>query len=719
MEDIKISYEEKEKLHKAFRQHEFRILFDEYFDEISNEKYRKEKEDYLLSLYFKGELKKDQIIIQPKEAFCIKTKILYSNQTSQKIFLNICTHEGIQNICFENAGSGSVGIPYSLSQIRPDKYGNNMSCLSIDCCVNPFTIDVIRKYNEIFNFMLEDVCLNIEKNIMKDKERICRDFKILSNMKCKGEKPFLLCINKNVLKNNILLEEEKKLEKLKKEYEEKNETSKDVDNVLKKSKIQTEIKTYNQEEINKSNIQILDNNNNDNNNNNNSIKEDIMENYKKDGRKNKFFIYHQGSINMSSFFKIKEYKNTPISLNLPDKLKVVIYTDNYVNKNDIDITVQRIRKIIEIKFNNKEKDLTINLPYPCDEKDYSCVLHIEKKKIEIYLKLHDEYVKRCAQEIYDKYISEEKAEEKDAFGYIDEVVEQYEQEEKNQNNKEENIVIGGNKNNKEENIVIGGNKNNKEENIVIEENKNNKEENIVIGGNKNNKEENIVIGGNKNNKEENIVIGGNKNNKEENIVIEENKNNKEENIVIGGNNEHNKESLKHNNHCENINKVFEQMDDNKYEIYNSSLQINEDILKGENRIKVNKRDNKLKLKDNKKCVFNFELQEKVHHDNIFPNTSLNISNNLLHYKEKDIRSDLNIQLINESPTVVEKWNDKEKIFPPVKYDKCYINKSFGGKENYKKEKIHISERDFLVDTYMYEGADTGMILSGMLWYTYI
>lgn len=123
MEDIKISYEEKEKLHKAFRQHEFRILFDEYFDEISNEKYRKEKEDYLLSLYFKGELKKDQIIIQPKEAFCIKTKIFYSNQTSQKIFLNICTHEGIQNICFENAGSGSVGIPYSLSQIRPDKYG--------------------------------------------------------------------------------------------------------------------------------------------------------------------------------------------------------------------------------------------------------------------------------------------------------------------------------------------------------------------------------------------------------------------------------------------------------------------------------------------------------------------------------------------------------------------------------------------------------------------
>ncbi|KYO00295.1 hypothetical protein PGSY75_0931700 [Plasmodium gaboni] len=639
MEDIKISYEEKEKLHKAFRQHEFRILFDEYFDEISNEKYRKEKEDYLLSLYFKGELKKDQIIIQPKEAFCIKTKILYSNQTSQKIFLNICTHEGIQNICFENAGSGSVGIPYSLSQIRPDKYGDNMSCLSIDCCVNPFTIDVIRKYNEIFNFMLEDVCLNIEKNIMKDKERICRDFKMLSNMKCKGEKPFLLCINKNVLKKNILLEEEKKLENLKKEYEEKNETSKDVDNVLKKSKIQTEIKTNNQEEKNKSNIQILDDDNN--------IKEDIIENYKKDGMKNKYFIYHQGSINMSSLFKIKEYKNTPISLNLPDKLKVVVYTDNYVNKKDIDITVQTERKVIEIKFNNKEKDLTINLPYPCDEKDYSCVLYMEKKKIEIYLTLHNEYVTRYAQEIYDKYISDEK----DSFGYIDEVVQQYEQEEKNKNGNIE------------------------EQFKVIEENKNIEEQFKVI---------------------------------------EENKNIEEQFKVIDINNEHNKESLKHNDHCENINNVCKQMDDNKYEIYDSSLQTSECILKEGDQINVNKRDNKLKNKDNKKDVFNFELQEKVNHENLFPNRSLNRSNNLLNFKEKDIRTDLNIQLINEKP------NDKEKIFTQVNDNNSYINNSFEVEENYKKEKKHISERDFLSDTYnIYECADTGMILSSMIWYTYI
>lgn len=126
MDDIKISYEEKEKFQKAFRQHEFRILFDEYFDEISDGKYRKEKEDYLLSLYFKGELKKDQILIKPNEVFCVKTKILYSNQMNQNLFINICTHPGIYSISFESISVGKISIPYSLSQIRPDKQGKKL-----------------------------------------------------------------------------------------------------------------------------------------------------------------------------------------------------------------------------------------------------------------------------------------------------------------------------------------------------------------------------------------------------------------------------------------------------------------------------------------------------------------------------------------------------------------------------------------------------------------
>ncbi|CAD2090507.1 PIH1 domain-containing protein, putative [Plasmodium vinckei brucechwatti] len=429
MEDIKISYEEKEKFQKAFRQHEFRALFDEYFDEISDEKYRKEKEDYLLSLYFKGELKKDQILIKPNEVFCVKTKILYSNQMNQNLFINICTHQGIYSISFEDLSVGKICIPYSLSQIRPDKQGDNICCLTVDCCVNPSTVDAIRAYNEVLNFLLENVCQCIEQNFMKDNEKICRDFKILNDIICKGDKPFLLCINKNSIIKNVLIDEEKKLDKLKKEFEDKEivTTENDVNQLLNKSKIKTEIK--NSMEHDENNVIQPDEKDS-----NSYEKEDISKNLKKTEKK-KYYIYHQGSLNTSSFFKLKGYEQ--IYLNLPNKIKILINTDNYVKKEDIKIDIKE--KKMEVMFNNIEDNLIIDLPYPCDSKDYLCILKNKKKIVEIYLNLCKEFVKSYTEKMYKEHIYkevDEKKEDSDSLDYIDDLVKGYEAETA-QNKKEE------------------------------------------------------------------------------------------------------------------------------------------------------------------------------------------------------------------------------------------------------------------------------------------
>ncbi|CAD2103259.1 PIH1 domain-containing protein, putative [Plasmodium vinckei] len=429
MEDIKISYEEKEKFQKAFRQHEFRALFDEYFDEISDEKYRKEKEDYLLSLYFKGELKKDQILIKPNEVFCVKTKILYSNQMNQNLFINICTHQGIYSISFEDLSVGKICIPYSLSQIRPDKEGDNICCLTVDCCVNPSTVDAIRAYNEVLNFLLENVCQCIEQNFMKDNEKICRDFKILNDIICKGDKPFLLCINKNSIIKNVLIDEEKKLDKLKKEFEDKEivTTENDVNQLLNKSKIKTEIKNSMEQDENNV-IQP------DEKDSNSYEKEDVSKNLKKPEKK-KYYIYHQGSLNTSSFFKLKGYEQ--ISLNLPNKIKILINTDNYVKKEDIKIDIKE--KKMEVMFNNVEDNLIIDLPYPCDSKDYLCILKNKKKIVEIYLNLCKEFVKSYTEKMYKEHIYkevDEKKEDSDSLDYIDDLVKGYEAEAV-QNEKEE------------------------------------------------------------------------------------------------------------------------------------------------------------------------------------------------------------------------------------------------------------------------------------------
>ncbi|SBT71096.1 PIH1 domain-containing protein, putative [Plasmodium malariae] len=250
---------------------------------------------------------------------------------------------------------------------------------------------------------------------MKDKEKICRDFKVSSDMKCKGDKPFLLCINKSVIKKNILIEEEKKLENMKKEFEEKNTaiSPNDVDKILQKSKVETEIRRNEANELDNSDMQEL---------NTRSIEVGKVEIQRE---KKKYFIYHQGTMNTSSFFKSKE--NKQISLNLPSKIKVLICTDNYVKKNDINIRIEK--KILQVKFDNsEEEDVIVHLPYPCNGKDYVCVLKKDKKKIEIYLKLCEEFLKEYADSIYEKYYHNKRVDDSiDSLNYIDDIVDSYQQ----------------------------------------------------------------------------------------------------------------------------------------------------------------------------------------------------------------------------------------------------------------------------------------------------
>ncbi|CRG99531.1 conserved Plasmodium protein, unknown function [Plasmodium relictum] len=658
MENIKISYEEKEKFHKAFRQHEFRILFDEYFDEISDIKYRKEKEDYLLSLYFKGELKKDQILIKPIEAFCVKTKILYANQTNQKLFLNICSHEGIENISFHNISNKSVNIPYSLSQIRPDKYGNNLSCLTIDCCVNPSTVDIIRRYNELLNFLLEDICLNIERNIMKDKEKICLDFKILSNMKCKGEKPFLLCINKNVIKKNILVEEEKKLAILKKEYEEKNVISNNISETLNKSKIETEIKMGKQNEVNILNKQEI------------NIPTEIKK--AKMGKK-KVSIYHQGSLNVSSFFKIKEHNN--ISLNLPNKIKVLINTDNYVNKNDVNITIEK--KVLELKFTNEEKNITVNLPYPCNDKDYHCFLKKDKKIIEIYLNLCEDFVKDYANSMYEKYFSN-KTEENDSLSYIDDVVKNYEQK--------KIIKVHEDKENKENEME----KEKNELRIETEKIKTKRDEYKNYSENTNQKfleSENSSV---KESKEKLLCL------ESKEYMPKEKKNKDEKKLVTN-----NYETKSDNSLNVNYRKGF--LNFNIEENLNCSLQ--EDYIKKKN----NKNENINKDASQEKKTLSFS-------------DTLNKHNNVL-YNEKKTSNDLNIEVINET-NLFNKEQTVNKIISAHSCENknvkgCCKEQAENDEKLISKNKIDINESEFLCDTNFYKNIDRGVIFSCMLWTTYM
>ncbi|SCQ16306.1 PIH1 domain-containing protein, putative [Plasmodium ovale] len=683
MEDIKLSYEEKEKFHKAFRQHEFRILFDEYFDEISDERYRKEKEDYLLSLYFKGELKKDQILIKPTEAFCVKTKVLYANHTNQCLFLNICSHEGIHSISLQNTSRGEVNIPYSLSQIRPDKHGDNLCCLTIDCCINPTTVDVARRYNEILNFLLEDVCINIEKNVMKDKERICRDFKILSNMKCKGEKPFFLCINKNVIKSNVLVEEEKKLEKMKKEFQERNATTtpNEVDKMLKKSKIETEIKINQQEEV----ISLSDR----------ELEAQVEVQAEREAeRRKKYVVYHQGSLNTSSFFKIKKFEH--ISLNLPNKIKVLICTDNYVRKSDIHINIQE--KKLEVKFSNpEEEDVCIDLPYPCDAKDFSCILKKDKKRIEIYLNLCEQFVRDYAKDMHEKYfLSKGIDHNNDSLDYIDDIVSSYEQQKEVEHEEVAQKEVA-------------------QEEAVQEEVEQEEVEQEEVEQEEAAQEE-----------------AAQEEAAQEEAAQEEAA---QEEAAEGI-----RETPDYKKSCEETSKSDRSSRDKERDESQliTSLEpyeftTKEKLVENNSEKKLN---NSLLLNDGNHFL-NFNVNKKLILDNMDdaksakrceedpPDFTLNHSSNALRNEKNNFNDDLKIEVINEDIKLC-KDEDSDKSLSQsrvgtYKNEENKINKVYNDKEKREKSKgaLYINESDFLKDINMYENADRGLIFSSMLWTAYI
>ncbi|ANQ07255.1 Uncharacterized protein PCOAH_00015860 [Plasmodium coatneyi] len=417
--DLRITYEEKDRLQKAFRQHEFRALFDDYFDEVSDEKYRKEKEDYLFTLFFNGELKKNQIIIEPTVAFCVKTKIVYSNQTQQKMFVNICSHEGMHCMSFEGDGRGRLSIPYSLSQMRPDKTGKGASCLTVDCCTNPSTIDMVRTHNEILNYLLENVCMNIEKNILKDREKISRDFKISKKMVCKGGKPFVLCINKEFLNPSVVLDVQRKLESMRSKFEKEHDTTtpSKVEKLLSGSKVKTEVHVgKDQQEDHQKDQQVYAKD---------SELETIAQCSEHDEqmeqtRKTQVFVTYQGSINAASLWGQNEHPNVCISL--PEKIKVSICTKGCVTRENILLQIEK--KKVEVKFVNcDEDDVVADLPYPCNVQDYSCVIRRDKTNIEIYLHLCEEFVKTYAKSLYEKYFSRQEAEVHVAeLDYIDDVL---------------------------------------------------------------------------------------------------------------------------------------------------------------------------------------------------------------------------------------------------------------------------------------------------------
>ncbi|XP_077999184.1 protein kintoun-like [Glandiceps talaboti] len=167
LKDLDLSQDEMQRLSKAFKNEEFRKLFREYAEEISDPENRRKYEEEITQM--ERDRGVDVKFIHPHPGYVMKTSV----NGEQKAFINISSNDLVAKPSMQRAekqgNDGNVkkgmnwAIPYSLSPPRDDldKAGNR--CVVFDCVFNPDTIRMAEK-NQRFRTMINDTALDgIEK----------------------------------------------------------------------------------------------------------------------------------------------------------------------------------------------------------------------------------------------------------------------------------------------------------------------------------------------------------------------------------------------------------------------------------------------------------------------------------------------------------------------------------------------------------------------------
>lgn len=136
---------------------------------------------------------------------------------------------------FEQGGKGYWSIPHVVSAGRPDQDKDGNICTTFEALFNPETIEKCMKYSQ-FQEMCVNVALEtIQKHHKTSGDSVSKDWKLLKNLKCKGEKPGQQLIpDKNAKENKDLRREtqvEKQIRNMKEEHS-KEKGGKEDDRIL-------------------------------------------------------------------------------------------------------------------------------------------------------------------------------------------------------------------------------------------------------------------------------------------------------------------------------------------------------------------------------------------------------------------------------------------------------------------------------------------------------
>lgn len=164
---MELTSDEMQRFTKAFRNDEFKKLFSDYCEEISDPANRKLYENELTQL--EAERGVDITWISPEPGYVIKTSV----NGKEKVFINVsqCDKVGKPSSQRDVDGSGNRGlnwsIPYTQSPPRKDVDNKGTLCSVYDVVFHPDTLHLAQKNPRFKTLVTETAC-----------DAVCRAFKV-------------------------------------------------------------------------------------------------------------------------------------------------------------------------------------------------------------------------------------------------------------------------------------------------------------------------------------------------------------------------------------------------------------------------------------------------------------------------------------------------------------------------------------------------------------
>lgn len=159
MEDLNLTQEEVHRLTEALKQDEFKKLFFEYAEEISNPENRERYESEIRQL--ENERGMDVKFVNPQHGYVMKTTI----GGESKAFINVCKSENVdkpssqKKVGKDGRPGLSWSIPHSFTPPREDIDREKKKCQVFDFVVHPDTYRMAET-NTRFKKMIEDLALD-------------------------------------------------------------------------------------------------------------------------------------------------------------------------------------------------------------------------------------------------------------------------------------------------------------------------------------------------------------------------------------------------------------------------------------------------------------------------------------------------------------------------------------------------------------------------------